>query len=190
MQSPRLTHLRQATASLHEDLERQVEAAQYFGSLPAYRIYLQRMHGFYREFESTSPAVDCGLGVLSPARDRIGWLEEDLAALGIPALARTHGAAEEKPSAAHDVRSEFLGGLYVICGASLGARLLVQKTAALDLPERCGQSYFTNVATAKDWKRYLEALEQAPSISIAPLKAGAVRTFGDIRRHLCEGSSQ
>lgn len=73
-----------------------------------------------------------------------------------------------------------LGALYVVVGASLGARVLVQQAAALSLPAEGGNAYLQALATSTDWPAFRELLESEPISSEARLGEGANAAFESI----------
>lgn len=180
MQRPRLAMLRQATRELHTDLERIVEREGYFCSLPRYGDYLQRMHLFYRTFATRTSSMRTDLEVWGLLK-RISWLDEDLVALDLTPL-----ASDETCQASQELtadRSRLMGALYVLTGSSLGARVLIQRTALICGPDRA-QKYFAGVGADTPWGSFIDRLEEEPDLSGAALTAGAIDTFALIREHL------
>lgn len=183
MRRSRHALLRSATAELHDDLERAVDAAGYFSSPAAYGRYLQRLEQLHRTLaERATGAVRLAFFEFG-FQDRISWLREDLRQLGLaPLPARTDASGP----AISGERSAAAGCLYVILGAALGARFLLRRAESLALQDGAGTTYLSALASARDWPRFLDGLEADEGIDASLLVAGAVATFGCFRMYLTE----
>lgn len=181
MHRPRLAILRQATKEIHAELEGIVDRLGFFDSPRRYGDYLRRLHSFYRQLEaSISGDARRSLAAWS-LTDRIGWLTRDLEALALEPLPFDSSRDQRKPF--HD-RARALGALYVLLGASLGARVLIEKAERL-LPEGGeGRTYLSGVGAQSNWNRFLDHLELERAISTDEMCRGAVETFVSIREHL------
>lgn len=184
MQRPRLALLRSATAEIHKEVEKLVENAGFFETLPRYGEYLRRLHLFYRQFEKS--LTSAGSQWLGPwhVAERISWLTQDLEALAIEPIPLDHAHPQTRAPRSLDERGSLLGALYVLLGASLGARVLIERTRLLPLPASGGHIYLKNVGATALWGDYLQALETEPIGSPDALRQGAVDTFQSIREHL------
>ncbi len=78
------------------------------------------------------------------------------------------------------------GILYVILGATLGARVLLAQTRQLALPDGRGQRYLTDLAHSDAWPRFLKCLEAEPVDVDRILVPAALATFQAITDHLAE----
>lgn len=158
-----------------------MERAAYFTDVIRYGEYLQRMHAFYRRFELG--AGKRGAAWLSSWRipHRLEWLSADLTALNVAPLTQSRTEAPREP--AIGTSTALLGGLYVVIGATLGASVLLKRTAGLGLPDGA-RSYLTNVACERTWPVFLATLETEAIESEAALTAGAMSTFECILEHL------
>ncbi len=178
MRRPRHTELYAATAGIHAATEEAVERADFFGDRLHYGDYLRRMHAFYRRFVSDATAAH-GRAQIEKwgISNRISWLEQDLAVLGVaPAQS---GTGSERRLGSLDLRlpAALLGGLYVLVGSTLGAPILLERTAHLELPAAGGLAYLSGVASERVWPRFLENLEAEPTEAGPALVGGAVTTF-------------
>jgi len=177
--------LRHATGDLHAELEQLVEEARFFESVPSYGRYLQRLHLFYRNFVAGAGHSGGALIDVWRVRERVGWLGQDLAALALAPLPLQRSPIVCPAPTARDGNGSLFGSLYVILGASLGARLLIERTRMLPLPAEGGRIYLSQVGTTTPWNRFIDALETEPISCADSMSQGAVDTFASIRRHLC-----
>jgi heme oxygenase len=185
MQRPRLARLRLATSEIHADLERFVERRGFFETADCYGDYLRRLHLFYRIFESGLGSSMLEWAASWRITERAAWLSRDLSALSLAPLALDHeAAAANRP---FTERARVLGALYVLLGASLGARVLIEKTSRLPLPEGGGRYYLAQVGEAGQWPRFLNVLEADAAGPMDEVCRGAVDTFASIRECLSRG---
>lgn len=181
----RHSELYAATAGIHAATEEAVERAGFFSDLPHYGDYLRRMLGFYRRFVDEAQAAHGREQVEAwGIARRISWLEQDLAALGVAAAPA--GPSGERCLDKLDLRAPaaLLGGLYVLVGSTLGAPVLLERTAHLELAADGGRAYLSGVASERVWPRFLEKLEAEPSDAGPALVDGAVATFEGLLGHL------
>ncbi len=176
--------LRDATGSIHAEVEHVVERAHYFASPERYAVYLARMHLFYRSFLASCYAD--GRAELHAWRieDRIGYLQADLDDLGHMPLPAEASADWRKPDLA--CGTAVTGALYVVIGSTLGARVLLRHANNLPLPEGVARRYFTELANSGTWPRFLKHLEAAPPDTERLLAGAAIATFVSIMDHLSE----
>lgn len=183
MRGARHSLLREATSGRHQALDRDVTAAGYFKSRSAYASYLQRIAEFHAWFD---PEVAREAPDLF-ARWHIGChaqrLSDDLRALG------GAGLQLHRPHTRHIAlqrRAQAIGGLYVVIGSSLGARVLRTWAADLQLPPDAGLAYLSHLAASRAWPEFLDLLESEPDLDEAALVDGALATFDAVHRHLAE----
>ncbi len=176
MRRPRHAFLRQTTERLHAAVEHEVDRAAYFGTLPSYGSYLLRLRLFHEQLDGVERVASAATHPHWQVERRLALLAEDLTALGID---RASVSAVVRRPAIGDATMA-LGALYVVVGASLGARVLVQQAAALSLPTTGGGAYLHALATSTDWPAFLELLESEPIVSEKRLGEGANAAFESI----------
>lgn len=176
--------LRRTTASLHEDLDKVVGSLGYFQTADGYASYIARMHLFHARFEAAMMAN--GDSVLQDwlGGDCIPWLENDLADLDRAALPAEAGFRMQVPDLSTEAAR--LGAVYVVIGASLGAKLLLRRTERLRLPGGGSSAYLAGMSRFSGWKAFLDHLENARIELEDDLTLGAVGTFKSVRDHLTE----
>ncbi len=166
--------LRAETHDVHERLHRHRGlAAVQSGMIDrrAYTALLGRLYGFYRPFETADQI----------ALDRTGWLESDLAALGVDSL--TCAALPRCAALPSGPSCEYrLGARYVVEGSALGGRSLGrQLDGLLGAGVVAGRRFFTGhgAATGDVWRGYLADLASVPDEALkhAAVIEGAIQTF-------------
>ena len=162
-------HLRQATATMHQQVDRAfsafqlTEAAGYRGFLCAHARVLLPLEQVLDEAEAAQLLADW------PQRRRSAALRADLADLAVmppPALVIDRPADE----------GALWGLLYVLEGSRLGGRVLAERVrrADPDQPLR----YLSHGNTAPLWPRFLERLQRrAAACNTASMQAAAVALF-------------
>lgn len=181
MRRPRHAFLHQVTAAVHAEVEEAVDDARFFDAPAAYCDYLRRMHHFHvRMTIALSPAA-LDLARRCQLVERSDWLAADLASLGLTPL-RERAWPAATPTI-HD-RAAAFGALYVLQGASLGARVLVARARRLSLPPGAGLTYLTGLASTSEWGAFLDCLEDEPDLATTALAHGAVATFESVFDHL------
>jgi len=171
----RHAYLRDATAGVHAEVERVVDAAGFFADVARYGEYLRRMRTFHRQFEDVHLVASPAARAHWRAGEHVAWLGEDLAALGITVQAADPPFRRARVSD----RTAALGALYVVVGSALGARLLVGHARAL-VPAGRGDGYLSRLATTTDWPAFLELLEREEISSEERLGDGAIGAFESI----------
>ena len=105
----------------------------------------------------------------------MSWTQEEDAAvmadLGVDATAPT-GAIAPLPDA-----STLAGVLYVLEGASLGAKLLRRRAAALGLSEAFGARHLAEGGRDRNWRILLERLEKEETIDIEAAAGASLGAF-------------
>lgn len=116
--------LRVETRPAHRALEAELDLMRPDLGLAEYRQCLARFYGFYRPLEGRifdSGIVDWTAVGLDPGeRRKTGWLEEDLAELGIDSTVLP--CCTDLPGLEH--AAAVFGSLYVLEGATLGGRVI------------------------------------------------------------------
>lgn len=120
-------HLKEATQAIHDRVEAQLSLREWCLSFLIYRSVLQAFYGFYAPLETAMAAGAAGTALATDvtARRKAHWLEQDLSALGIN---QTGLASLPRCAALPPMRNEaeLLGTLYVVEGATLGGRIVLQ----------------------------------------------------------------
>lgn len=169
--SRRRLALRACTAATHSALDARVGRLD---TIEGYGRYLLGMYGFRQPLETALAAIalpGCLAGWGS--RPLAQAIRADLADLG-------HAAVAAPPAALPRMGdpSSLLGVLYVLEGASLGARLLYRQARELGLTERRGARHLALQAQgAACWRRFLALLEEAPAFDPAGAAEAALATF-------------
>ncbi|MBS0374642.1 MAG: biliverdin-producing heme oxygenase [Proteobacteria bacterium] len=191
MSSVRPIHtLREATWPLHVRLERRLDVAARFGSLPAYREHLRGMWGFCAGIESRLPAEvlsgvlpDYGRRRKLPplTRDLLA-LEECQEAIGRLPVCGQVPAADDPASA--------LGCLYVLEGASLGGQVLlpvVRERIGVDADRGAEFLAAYGTETPAMWQRFGAVVDEACAGGEARERAvdAAQATFAALEHWLC-----
>lgn len=183
-----LDRLRESTSDLHERVERVVPLLRPELDRAIYAGYLARLLGYYLPVEASIAAAPgwSAHGFDVGARRKAHLIERDLRALG---AGEARIAAAPRCRALPDLSSldRAVGGLYVLEGATLGARVLCRAIRALGLDERTGAAFLHGygAATGAMWSRFGEALAAyAPAADAAAVISGARQTFTTLERWL------
>jgi heme oxygenase len=167
-------HLRERTAAAHAALD---EAVGAFDSLKTYRYYLYSLLAFR---EPTEAALAQTLLPQSLADWRLrpiaAAIRADMADLAL----RQPAAALPRRDLLDELRElpRLLGTLYVLEGASLGARLLLRRALALGLSSGFGARHLALQADDRlGWRRFLEILERHEPIEIDAAAEASAAAF-------------
>lgn len=179
--SDRRARLKLATAASHTHLDKQIIASGFFATEERFAVYLQRMHAFYRAFESAALSVDAKLWKSLELDSHVTWLEADMACLGAPKIKCAPKAAS--PLRIEDA-SSLAGALYVISGSSLGARGLHRLTVERRLVGLGGSQYLGNLSRSQLWPKFLVHLGSARITDEAAMIEAAISTFDAVKTHL------
>lgn len=172
--------LQSETDAAHRSLDRLVDGGGFFDDLAAYA-------GFLECSFRAQAAVEAALDAWGAARLLADWPARRRAALARADLA--HLAPSRCPAALAPLvvagPAEAWGTLYVVEGATLGGRVLLQRVAALGPSARSASRYLAarGDATGPMWRRFVDALERAalePEDDAAMI-AAATRTFALFR---------
>ncbi len=158
-QSPSLLRdrLRAATAPLHADLDRALEARGDFRSLAGYRRYLAAMYRFRAPIEVRVARTPwpVSFGAWRPVAIA-GALASDLADLQVT------GAVIEQPAGDAPRLGALLGILYVLEGSALGARFLLGDALVLGLTPTHGARHLAlQAGGVQNWHGFLRLLASA-----------------------------
>lgn len=185
--------LRVTTRAIHERLEARTDVEGRLTSIDAYRSFLENLLGIYRPLEDALRALDwSGSGLDFESRRKLDRLTADLIDLG-------HSAAiiERLPDCLSLPlplsRAEGLGVLYVIEGATLGGRVILQRIESRLGVNQSWAGHFLygyGENTGAMWMAFVESLNaagaDAPIASI--IEASALATFVAFEEHLAARS--
>ena len=168
--------LRDRTAATHAALDRRVGELD---TIERYARYLRGMYGFREPIETA-------LAEITLPDWFAGWRPIAVAATILADLADLGDAAGATPPAAlPQMRdpSSLLGVLYVLEGASLGARLLYGRARELGMSDRYGARHLALQAqSAESWRRFLALLGSAPTFDLDGAVDAALATFAVAHR--------
>ena len=176
-----LLELRRATREAHDRLEERLDVpdrCRTKGGYAALLLAFRSVHAPLEEAIAASPAADRALPDWR-SRRKTGWLDEDLAALGIE---QPRGSAVVAPlTSAEDV----LGTAYVVEGATLGGGLIVrqlEQAFADPPPHRFFSSYGTG--RGAQWRAFRAQAEAAHAAGLDTERVveAARRTFALFER--------
>lgn len=187
MPSALLTRLREATGPAHIELEKQVDIPSASLDLGLYRNILAGFLGFYEPMETRLASHDgwAKLGLNLPERNKIAWLTEDLLALGFSADEVADLPRCLKPPALGDF-GEALGAAYVLEGATLGGRHILNNLAGTRIPANARHFYTSyGPAVGENWRLFCQALEAYTGEPEAVAR-GANETFAALGAWLTE----
>ncbi|WP_161557396.1 biliverdin-producing heme oxygenase [Acidisarcina polymorpha] len=178
--------LRNETSSLHEQVERDLRLPDSIHTLDEYRECLIRFYRLYRPLEAALLGCDgwSDAGLSIQERLRTVRLASDLCALGVvPIMMRDAPvrALPVMPSFAHS-----LGALYVLEGATLGARFILRRLEQVLGAQLTGATAFfaCRIPNAEDsWKYFKKCLDDygiAHPGEAQQVIEGAIATFRSI----------
>lgn len=180
------TLLRQETLPAHRALESELDLLDPQLSIARYQRVLRAFHGFYeplerRLVELVAAAPPLGFALI----DRSALLARDLHALG---MARGESLALPRCARMPVLHGNegLAGALYVLEGASLGARVIAPRLEQhLQLKADSGAAFFANdgQVTASRWRRTLAWLDEATQSGEASAEgvvAAASEVFGKL----------
>jgi heme oxygenase len=153
-----LEKLRRATKASHDALERDLDIFRHFASLEAHRRLMARLHALHAAAEAAlAPHLAPLADLRFEERLKTPALLRDLRSLNAPAR---EGQAIEPPRLSN--RTEALGFMYVLEGATLGGRLIRKRLAARGEP-LVGTSFFDiyGAETGDRWREFCAVLERA-----------------------------
>ena len=150
--------LKDGTQRAHERLERLLHLDSSALTRTRYGEYLRFAQAFHASMEPAfehEPLTRFGLDMRE--RRKAPWLAEDLRALGLEPL-------PPPPVAAESDAIRLLGRAYVMEGATLGGRVLLERVEArFDARPGAGATYLAGYAadTGRMWKGFVAALDAA-----------------------------
>jgi heme oxygenase (biliverdin-IX-beta and delta-forming) len=181
----RRERLKSETRAEHMRLDALVTGRQFFSSVEHYGQWLQGSYAFHDCLEHA--LEDAGVDSLTadwPERRKTEAIKADLQDLGLA----VPGGPQLHTFKLADA-TECLGALYVMEGASMGARVLLISAHRLGLDAHYGARHLsTAAASMQHWKTFVALLEAAPSnpSSNDRMIRAARRTF-DLARECFSG---
>ena len=173
----RRDQLKAATQDAHRDLDARVSTAHYFTSAAGYADWLAASYRFHAIAERALEAAGVATRLNDwSARKKTPLIALDLADLGMTAAAPVAGDDQFSLAGA----DACFGALYVIEGASMGARLLLVSARRLGMSAHHGARQLTAAAEGfAPWHTFVAALEAAPGTAVgeAAMIDAACRTF-------------
>jgi heme oxygenase (biliverdin-IX-beta and delta-forming) len=169
-ESARRWILRERTAAAHLRLD---AAVGQFDSLESYTSYLRSAAAFRGalELELSRCAWPSQFGGWRPTLVADA-LMQDMRDLGVEPLPEVAGETLQLSD------DGLFGALYVLEGSTLGARLLVDRAAALGLNAEFGARHLSALTASRDgWRNFLGQLEAADPLDIDIAVAGSMATF-------------
>lgn len=139
-------------------LDALVTGQDYFSSVDRYGTWLQHSYDFHEQLEKTlESAGAAGLFADWDARRKTGLIQQDRADLGLEPRNCT-----TKSDLALADHAECLGALYVMEGASMGARVLLIAARRLGLTGQHGARHLSAAASSMHaWRSFVAILEAA-----------------------------
>jgi heme oxygenase len=179
-----LAALREATSSLHHEVEDRIDFLSPDLTIPKYVRILQAFYAFFEPVEAQMDAC-CPAEYASAwkGRQRAQRLVDDLAALGAPPAAAVSGAFSIP-----DVSStgRWLGALYVLEGSTLGGQVISRHLEKhFGWRDGRGYSFFLGHGeqTGERWRQVVKILEANPEAE-NQVVLGARQTFSQMNRCL------
>ena len=176
----RRERLKAATQDAHRELDARVSTAHYFTSCAGYADWLASSYRFHSIAENALEAA----GVASlltgwAARKKTPLIACDLADLGVTVATRSSLVVSDEQFRIADANA-CLGAMYVIEGASMGARMLLVSARRLGMSAQHGARQLTAAAEGfESWHSFVAMLEAAPcdATGEAAMIDAARRTF-------------
>lgn len=176
-----LLELRAATREVHAQAEERLDVVRRCRDRHAYGQLLLGLRSVYAPLEDAVSACPATAAAVPDwaARRKTPWLDEDLAALGVPL---------PPPAAAPPVRGveDVLGTVYVMEGATLGGAIVLRSLTALPAP--LPHRFFTAYAARRQdmWRSFRQhvTLLEAAALDPKHVIAAAARTFQAVM-HAC-----
>lgn len=152
--------VRDATRSLHREVERRIEPRLAWITRDSYAALLGAFYGYYAPLDARVRTAAAALELPFDVVDRAPLLERDLVALDAGVQAAGLPRCPWVPRVA--TAAELAGCLYVVEGASLGGQIIA-RLIETRLGLRDARSFFIGegAATAARWKTVLGWLEGA-----------------------------
>jgi len=186
------SRLREATRTLHDDLERAVDIDYQISSRARYIAYLMRLRAIYLAVEIALDPIDFKpLGFECGNRRRSELIASDLKTLvGEPVSLRDEISLE--PHRINTIEAG-LGSMYVLEGSALGARAIAPLVEErLGLTRTLGAKFFWGYGEAGKpaWRAFLAAIDaiEPYSVQAEQVIESAEQTFLFFRRWLPECS--
>lgn len=166
--------LKDATHTIHEDLDRGIMAQGLFSSADKYRSFVQLQYQFHRDINALYSHPQ--LVEIIPdlvARNRFLQVCQDMQDLGLPL------PAGDNPVDAQDA-SVAIGWLYVAEGSKLGANFLTKLAEKLGVTEDFGARHLAPDPGGRgpSWNAFKSAIDHAgfdPALAATAARAGFLR---------------
>jgi heme oxygenase len=154
--------LRDQTAALHGEVERELGLPGSIANLMDYKAFLERFYRLYEPLENSLARFSdwAAIGVDLPEQLQAGRLAADLEQLGVPPL-----QLELAPEASLPDLPDFphaLGALYVMAGSTLGSQIILRHLITALGPEIAGTDAFFRghgADTGACWSRFRTSLD-------------------------------
>lgn len=176
-----LAELRRETRDAHDRLERELDVPARCRTADGYAALLLTFRSVHAPLEAAIAACPAADRVLPDWRSRVktGWLDEDLAALGV-----------DRPGPSVDVAplpsaEDVLGTAYVVEGATLGGALIVRQLQEA-FPEPPPHRFFSSYGPRRgaQWRAFRVQAEAAHAggLDTGRIVDAARRTFALFER--------
>lgn len=167
-------HLKDATHTIHEDLDKNIMARGLFSSADKYRDFVQLQYQFHRDINALYSHAQ--LAEIIPdlaARNRFAQVCQDMQDLGLPL------PAQEDPVDAKEA-STAVGWLYVAEGSKLGANFLIKLAEKIGFTENFGARHLAADPGGRgpSWTAFKSAIDHAgfdPALAVTAARAGFIR---------------
>lgn len=166
--------LKDATHTIHEDLDRGIMAQGLFSSADKYRNFVQLQYQFHRDINALYNHAQ--LVEIIPdlrARNRFAQVCQDMKDLGLPIPDGASPADDKDASTA-------IGWLYVAEGSKLGANFLTKLAEKLGFTQTFGARHLAADPDGRgpSWNAFKSAIDHAgfdPALAVVGARAGFLR---------------
>jgi heme oxygenase len=160
---PLSMQLREATASLHDEIERKLDFPGSISNLELYRLCLSRFYSLYGPIEALFARFSdwSGVGIVLREHNQSTRLAHDLAALRVPLDDLTDAPLRSLPNLPGFAHA--LGGLYVLEGSTLGAQYILPRLKLALGVQIIGADLFfsgNGPQSGTCWKQFRAALDR------------------------------
>lgn len=166
--------LKDATHTIHEDLDRGIMAQGLFSSADKYRNFVQLQYQFHRDINGLYSHADLVETIPDLAiRNRFALVHQDMRDLGLP-LPDARNPVEAKDA------STAIGWLYVAEGSKLGANFLTKLAEKLGFTETFGARHLAADPGGRgpSWNAFKSAIDHAgfdPALAVTGARAAFLR---------------
>lgn len=169
--SSRRSCLQAQTAHIHERIHGTIGPLESFGS---YTRYIQGLYAFRQPLESMLQAMPSWPETVGDWRPQFlsRHIAADMEDLGI------EPEAEASEDGRMPDKDGLIGILYVLEGASVGARMLIRQAMRLGLREDFGARHLAHQSgQAQSWQTFLTILEHGENLNMERAGEAAITTF-------------